>query len=394
MPLYGANGLIVVEATNQTLTDRSAAFGPPPPDEGDHGGEPLLSRLVVPGKLDPTNWQGCRPVPADLLPTSLAGDWSGRHANGTANYPWIALVERGECSFVQKVRAMQTSGAVAVVVGDPLYDALITMYSPGDASDITIPSVFLTRTHYHELRTIHGVLPPPVLVRLVRGDLYALPLADVILITFLSPGIMLLFVYGLYRVRRYRRRLRDLAPVGVVANLPAKTYYVTKRLPNEPDDCAICLDDFLDEDELRVLPCRHQFHSKCVDIWLTTRKRCCPICKRDICTVLQPTELSPLLAQSGPMAGELETGGRASPMAVRPPTRSRGESTLSQSPRTTASAPHTLNLRQPLVSPMASPDAVVNVGGGRLRHYSQDSDSIISRLSQDDPPSPGRTTGS
>lgn len=30
---------------------------------------------------------------------------------------WIALVERGNCSFIEKVRYMQQSGAVAVVVG-------------------------------------------------------------------------------------------------------------------------------------------------------------------------------------------------------------------------------------------------------------------------------------
>jgi putative N-acetylmannosamine-6-phosphate epimerase len=37
-----------------------------------------------------------------------------------ADSPWIALVVRGSCNFVQKVRAMQSSGAAAVVVGGGL----------------------------------------------------------------------------------------------------------------------------------------------------------------------------------------------------------------------------------------------------------------------------------
>lgn len=44
---------------------------------------------------------------------------------------WIALVRRGGCSFVTKVRNMQKSGAIAVAVGDPDKPGWITMYAPG-----------------------------------------------------------------------------------------------------------------------------------------------------------------------------------------------------------------------------------------------------------------------
>lgn len=50
---------------------------------------------------------------------------------------WIALVQRGECQFVDKVREAQRLGATIVVVGgdDPATsgnpDALVNMYSPG-----------------------------------------------------------------------------------------------------------------------------------------------------------------------------------------------------------------------------------------------------------------------
>ena len=46
--------------------------------------------------------------------------------------------------------------------------------------------------------------------------------------------------------------------------------------------CSICLSDFENGDEVRTLPCSHQFHAACVDRWLKTN-RACPVCKADVC---------------------------------------------------------------------------------------------------------------
>lgn len=45
--------------------------------------------------------------------------------------------------------------------------------------------------------------------------------------------------------------------------------------------CAICIDTFEPEDPVRGLICGHVFHQECLDPWLTKRKACCPMCKRD-----------------------------------------------------------------------------------------------------------------
>ncbi|KAJ7079369.1 hypothetical protein C8R43DRAFT_910164, partial [Mycena crocata] len=46
--------------------------------------------------------------------------------------------------------------------------------------------------------------------------------------------------------------------------------------------CLICLDDYTEEDDIRVLSCRHAFHMDCVDRWLETGRNNCPACRTKV----------------------------------------------------------------------------------------------------------------
>mmetsp|Transcript_22516 Transcript_22516/g.27535 ORF Transcript_22516/g.27535 Transcript_22516/m.27535 type:complete len:342 (-) Transcript_22516:771-1796(-) len=50
------------------------------------------------------------------------------------------------------------------------------------------------------------------------------------------------------------------------------------------EQCTICLTQYEEEEELRLLPCdkRHHFHQKCVDEWLLLNATC-PICRAQVC---------------------------------------------------------------------------------------------------------------
>ncbi|CAG8890990.1 unnamed protein product [Penicillium egyptiacum] len=46
--------------------------------------------------------------------------------------------------------------------------------------------------------------------------------------------------------------------------------------------CPICTDDFIKGQDLRVLPCNHQFHMECIDPWLMNVSGTCPLCRIDL----------------------------------------------------------------------------------------------------------------
>ncbi|KAF2664077.1 hypothetical protein BT63DRAFT_100458 [Microthyrium microscopicum] len=53
-----------------------------------------------------------------------------------------------------------------------------------------------------------------------------------------------------------------------------------KNIFTQPS-CAICLDEFVPgESNVRELPCRHIFHSECVDTFLRENSSLCPLCKK------------------------------------------------------------------------------------------------------------------
>ncbi len=66
-------------------------------------------------------------------------------------------------------------------------------------------------------------------------------------------------------------------------------------------DCAVCLNEFGEEDRLRLLPkCKHAFHTLCIDTWLLSNSTC-PLCRRSLLP-------DPIIAGSAPLLLEPQAG--------------------------------------------------------------------------------------
>ncbi|PIO73468.1 zinc finger, C3HC4 type, partial [Teladorsagia circumcincta] len=139
--------------------------------------------------------------------------------------------------------------------------------------------------------------------------------------------------------------------------------------------CSICLDEYAEGTELRVLFCGHEFHPKCVDPWLLSNRRC-PLCQFDVVYKQYP-KMEPLTksrsspsSDSSPLEPLLLTV-QESPRATRDPT-STGQARSSQDPlqvvrdagrgRRVTSRARSLPRRRPL-RPREHVETAVRLGG-------------------------------
>ncbi|KAG6551901.1 hypothetical protein Mapa_006518 [Marchantia paleacea] len=147
--------------------------------------------------------------------------------------------------------------------------------------------------------------PPPVVHTSSSGGKTAFSPAVVSIIAVLGSAFLVVSYYRIFAKLctrwQNRRDLFDLEgqPTGMDsdANVSPLTTHgleqsLIKKIPffvfktgdafTADTDCPVCLSEFLDHQELRLLPkCAHAFHVACIDTWLSTHSTC-PLCRAPI----------------------------------------------------------------------------------------------------------------
>ncbi|KAA8589514.1 hypothetical protein FQN60_012879 [Etheostoma spectabile] len=170
---------------------------------------------------------------------------------------------------------------------------------------IDIPSMFVsevTATSLKEDFTYdkggHVVLMPDFSLPL---EYYLIPFLIIVGICLILIVVFMItkFVQDRHRARRSRLRKDQLK------KLPIHKYKKGQSCTGDNYDvCAICLDEYEEGDKLRVLPCSHAYHSKCVDPWLTKTKKTCPVCKQKVVPSHGDSDSDSEEGESGPEENE------------------------------------------------------------------------------------------
>ncbi|EPY73731.1 hypothetical protein CB1_002582005 [Camelus ferus] len=144
--------------------------------------------------------------------------------------PWIALIERGNCTFAEKIQIAGRRNADAVVIyNGPETDNQMLQMANFGARDI---------------------------VAIMIGNLKGTKILQSI-----QRGIQVTMVIEVGK----KHGPWEIGPDG--------------------DSCAVCIELYKPNDLVRILTCNHIFHKTCVDPWLLEH-RTCPMCKCDILKAL------------------------------------------------------------------------------------------------------------
>uniref|UniRef100_A0A8C5K0P3 Ring finger protein 133 n=1 Tax=Jaculus jaculus TaxID=51337 RepID=A0A8C5K0P3_JACJA len=164
------------------------------------------------------------------------------------NKAWLALIERGACTFTQKIKVAREKGASGVIIYN----------FPGTGNQIFPMS--------------HQAFGDTVVVMI--GNLKA--------------------YFTFYHIRRlWIARLQNRRWQQFTADLKKAFGQLQVRVLKEGDEelnptvdsCVICFEPYKLNDTVRILTCKHFFHKNCIDPWILAHGTC-PMCKCDILKAL------------------------------------------------------------------------------------------------------------
>jgi extracellular elastinolytic metalloproteinase len=115
------------------------------------GGEAEFGAALTVGGTTGNVVQALDPADAPLFSTT---DGCSTLTNGAQVTGNIALIDRGDCTFVQKVTNAQAAGATAALIVNNVGDEVIGM--SGTDATITIPSMFIGQTHGNAIKAQLG----------------------------------------------------------------------------------------------------------------------------------------------------------------------------------------------------------------------------------------------
>ncbi|XP_004861529.1 E3 ubiquitin-protein ligase RNF128 isoform X2 [Heterocephalus glaber] len=210
--------------------------------------------------------------------------------------PWIALIERGNCTFSEKIQTAGRRNADAVVIYNAPETGNQTIqmanFGAGDIVAIMIGNLKGTKI----LQSIQKGIQVTMVIEVGKKhgpwvNHYSIFFVSVSFFIITAATVGYFIFYSARRLRNARaqsRKQRQLKADAkkAIGRLQLRTLKQgDKEIGPDGDSCAVCIELYKPNDLVRILTCNHIFHKTCVDPWLLEH-RTCPMCKCDILKAL------------------------------------------------------------------------------------------------------------
>ncbi|KAL6651675.1 hypothetical protein ACP70R_010600 [Stipagrostis hirtigluma subsp. patula] len=221
--------------------------------------------------------------------------------------PPFALIIRGGCTFDEKVRNAQDAGFKAAIVFDNENSGVLISTCGWKLKWYSYICCVRSKASGEVLKKFSGHTDVEVwILPAFENSAWSIMAVSFISLLAMSAVLATCFFVRRHRIRRDRPRVPEIREFHgmssqLVKAMPSLTFTKVQEDNCTSSMCAICLEDYSIGEKLRVLPCRHKFHAACVDLWLTSWRTFCPVCKRDARTGvsdLPASETTPLLSSA------------------------------------------------------------------------------------------------
>ncbi|KAA0709473.1 E3 ubiquitin-protein ligase RNF130 [Triplophysa tibetana] len=238
--------------------------------------------VAVPIAFPAVDLQGCCPYTRFVVPPKTTH--------------WVAIMQRGKCTFKEKILKAAAFNASAVIIyNNGSKEDTVTMAHEGTGDIVAVMItesfgkeilVFLEKNQTVLVSVMVGSRGP--VKNINRGSLVFVSISFIVLMIISSAWLIFYFIQKIRDTSardRSQRRLGDAAKKAI-SKLTTRTVKRGDK-ETEPDfnHCAVCIEGYQLNDVVRILPCKHVFHKMCVDPWLN--EHCtCPMCKLNILKAL------------------------------------------------------------------------------------------------------------
>ncbi|XP_078268047.1 E3 ubiquitin-protein ligase RNF128 isoform X2 [Rhinoraja longicauda] len=234
---------------------------------------------------------GCVRAPSseDALACEPGIDFSGTES------PWVALIERGNCTFTEKIDNAAGRGATAVVIYNKNGSGDVFNFG-SDGTDNTVAVMIGNIKGREILALVKEGISVYMVIEVGRQhgawmNQYSIFFVSISFFVVTAATVGYFIFYTARRLQIARAQLRKQNQLKNEAKKAINQLDLRTLKQGDPetgpdaDTCAVCIDAYKPNDVVRILTCNHLFHKSCIDPWLLEH-RTCPMCKCDILKAL------------------------------------------------------------------------------------------------------------